>query len=92
MAKTATASLTAQNTFCTAIEVRGQAVFSVSGTWVATYTLQRSHDNGATYVDVQDYTDNAELTIEDKVGTLYRIGVKTGNWTSGTMVITQRAE
>lgn len=90
--KQASASLTAQNTFCTAIDVLGQAVFSVSGTWVATVTLQRSHDNEVTWMDVQDYTGNFEITLEDKVGSMYRVGVKTGNYTSGTVVIKQKAQ
>ena len=61
---------------------------SVSGTWVATVTLQRSFDSGSTWLDVKTWTGNAEEALCDpEVGVQYRIGVATGNYTSGTVEV-----
>lgn len=85
------ASLTAQNTFsCTTTAcpaLQGNFNFSLSGTWVATVHLQRSFDNGTTWLDVASYTANIEdRGVEPEAGVRYRFGVKTGNYTSGTVV------
>lgn len=89
-----TASITAQNTFTTAIVTppvpRGLAnkvSVSISGVWVATVTLQRSFD-GATFFDVSNFTANAEVIADEPEPNItYRLGVKTGNFTSGTVVL-----
>ena len=83
-----TANISAANTFTSAITVAKGEVFqvSISGTWVATTTLQRSYDGGSTWYDYFSWTTNAtiELTgIEDSVQ--YRLGVPTGKYTSGTV-------
>lgn len=63
----------------------GQFTVSVSGTFVATITLQRSFDNGATWKDVEEITAQVEKNYEDFTeGIKYRAGVKTGGYTSGT--------
>lgn len=85
------ASITAQNTFsCTTTAcpaVQGNFNFSLSGTWVATVHLQRSFDDGATWLDVASYTANIEdRGLEAEAGVRYRFGVKTGNYSSGTAV------
>lgn len=57
---------------------------SVSGTWEGTITLQRSFDNGTTWLDVSELEDNVEnydQEIESNV--IYRIGFKDGDYTSG---------
>ena len=89
MAKTTarTASLTAQNTFGGSVEVRGLFNFSLSGTWVGTVHLQRSFDAGSSWLDVDSFTSNVEtFGTESEDGVYYRVGVKTGNYTSGTVV------
>jgi len=82
-----TSSISAQNTFATAVAIAGAFNFSLSGTWAGTVTLQRSFDAGATWLDVQSYTANIEdRGHEADSGVTYRFGIKTGNYTSGTAV------
>ncbi len=86
--KNITASVAAQNTFSNTIKLHGYYNLSLSGTWVATVHLQRSFDNGTNWMDIDSYTANTELVgHEPELGILYRAGVKTGNYTSGTVVI-----
>lgn len=82
-----TLSASAENTFSDPVAIHGKFNISLSGTWSGTVHLQRSFDNGSTWMDVGEYTENAELSgdeVEDSV--LYRIGVKSGNYVSGTVV------
>ena len=82
-----TASLTAENTFCTAVVIKGKFNFSLSGTWAATVFLQRSFDSGTSWLDIASYTANTQLVGEEvEAGVRYRFGVKTGGYTSGTVV------
>lgn len=84
----AAASLTAQNTFTDPVQIMGPFNFSLSGTWVATVYIQRSFDSGATWLDVATYTANIEdIGYEPEVRVLYRAGIKTGGYTSGTVVV-----
>lgn len=92
-----TGSVTAANQFTNAILVEGvgsQRVFTIviSGTWVATVTLQRSLTSGAgPWEDVTTYTANTTVAYNDALDNQeawYRIGVKTGNYTSGTVTLT----
>lgn len=86
-------TVTAQNTFSNAILVTGvdsQRVFTIirSGTWSATVTLQRSLEEEGSWEDVTTYTTNATITFDDGLDNqiaYYRIGVKTGGFTSGTI-------
>lgn len=89
--KYCTASITAQNTGNTGVDVCGQFAIDISGTWVATVWLQRCYD-GSNWRDVESYTANCQLTYEDRVGATYRLFVKTGGFTSGTVVASLRAE
>ncbi len=60
---------------------------SIGGTYVATVTLQRSFDSEVTWKDVKTWTSNVERALIDKTPNVdYRIGVKTGEFTSGTVV------
>ena len=80
-----TRAISAQNTFTTAVALFGPFSLSISGTWVGTVTIQRSFDSGTTWLDVQNYTANFEDTgNEPRRTTLYRVGFKTGGYTSGT--------
>lgn len=91
-----TASISAQNTFTSAITVTNVGTarsFSISltGVWVATVTLQRSFDGGVSWIDVTTYAANTTTTYSDGLDNQeiqYRIGVKTGDYTSGTVAAT----
>ena len=64
----------------------GRFSVSVSGTFSATVTLQRSFDNGSTWLDVTTYTsENEDTRLDATFGILYRIGCKNGEYTSGTV-------
>lgn len=91
-----TVSVTAQNTFTGSIKVTGtgsQRTFglTLTGFGTATVTLQRSTDN-ATWTDTSNtYTANTTTSITDGLDNqiiYYRIGVKTGDYTVGTIVCT----
>ena len=86
MATIATASLTAQNTFTTPVTLEGYFNLSISGTFVATVTVQRSHD-GVNWHDIDSWTAPAEEVGFDPEYRSYRVGIKTGDYTSGTVVI-----
>ncbi len=91
-----TKSITAENTFSDPCKIVGPADFVLSGTWTATVHLQRSKDNGATWDDVTSSTGsvltwsiNVIAVINgstDNPNVLFRFGVKTGNFTNGTVV------
>lgn len=88
------ASVNAEDNYTGSILVTGvgssrEFSYSIAGTWTATVTLQRSVD-GATWEDVATYTANASSTFNDgldNVEYFYRIGIKTGNYTSGTALL-----
>ena len=83
-----TVSLSAQNTFTDPLPLFGDFNLSLSGTWVGTVTLQRTFDEGTTWLDVADYTANIEdRGFEPESGVQYRAGFKTGEYTSGTAVV-----
>ena len=92
-----TGSVTAENQFTNTIRVFGTGsnrIFTItrSGTWVATVTLQRSlTSTTGPWEDVTTYTTNATITYDDSFDNQtawYRIGVKTGGFTSGTVALT----
>lgn len=86
MAQIATASITTENTFSTAAQLEGYFNLSISGTFVATVTVQRSPDN-STWQDVDTFTTPSEEVGFDPEFMWYRVGVKTGDFTSGTVVV-----
>lgn len=81
-----TADITAQNTFTDKIQVIGHFNLSISGTWAATVTVQRSWD-GTNWFDVDTFTSNYEGVGFDAEEVYYRVGVKTGEFTSGTVAV-----
>jgi hypothetical protein len=90
----ATGSISAENTFTTDSIIVGSTQprkgfnLSISGTWVGTVTVQRSFDGGSTWLDVDSFTSNVEtFGTDDEHDTLYRVGIKTGDYTSGTAVV-----
>lgn len=94
------ADLIAENTFSDWLDPirKGSSGFDgegflnvmTSGTWAGTLTIQKRHFHGTgpTYTDaydIEDFTENLAQLIEDHSTTVqYRIGFKTGNFTSGT--------
>ncbi len=91
--QTQSVTLTAENQFSSSIRVTGvdgvrAFAVTITGTWVATITLQSSTDN-ATWVDAPSgsYTINTAVSYDDTLDNqiiYYRIGIKTGGYTSGT--------
>jgi len=69
----------------------------ISGTWSGTVTVQKRYGHGSgsesdrTYTDpfdVVSYTANTVKLIEDSSDAVqYRVGIKTGNYTSGTAAV-----
>jgi len=84
-----TKSITAQNTFSDGLSLRGDFSLSIGGTFSATVTVQRSFD-GSTWADVDTFTSQYEGNGYEGVGAQYRAGVKTGDFTSGTVEVTLR--
>lgn len=86
----ATKAITAQNQWSSSIYPLGgyspgYANISITGTWVATITLQRSFDSEITWYDVTTWTANYQGGLTDmEKGVVYRIGCKTGEYSSGT--------
>jgi len=85
-------SISADNVFSDFIVVEGigetrRFTINITGTWTATITLQRSFDEGVSWDDVSTYTSNTTTTYNDGLDNQivrYKIGIKTGNYTSGT--------
>jgi hypothetical protein len=82
-------TITAENSWTDAIGVSENNNFdiSISGTFVATITLQRSYDKGLNWFDTDTFTSAGEWQAAGSETNDYRIGVKTGNFTSGTISV-----
>lgn len=82
-------TITAENTFTPPKDVRANRKFNLSiwGTFVATVTVQRSFDGNETWKDVETFKIPGEWTGCDGEQLYYRVGVKTGDYTSGTVNI-----
>ena len=86
------ASASAEDTFTGAIRVSGVSTsrsFTIirSGTWSATVTLQRSVGGIGSWTDVTTYTTNGSIAYNDELDNsiiYYRVGIKAGDYTSGT--------
>lgn len=86
-------SISSDDTFSDYIIVRGIGVTRtfttiITGTWVATINLQRSFDEGVSWENV-DAGTTVNITTSNNDGldnqvVWYRIGIETGNYTSGT--------
>lgn len=89
-----TDSIGAQNTFSTPLALKTGGVLTLTGTFTATVSLQRQVEGTSTWVDVTNnsgtattFTTIGTYTISPvAVPATYRWGVKTGNYTSGTVV------
>jgi len=81
-------TITAENEFTDAVKLQGYFNLSITGTWVATVTVQRCFDGGSTWYDVDTFIANTqEYGLEPEGGVQYRIGIKTGDFTSGSCVV-----
>jgi len=85
-----TKTIDAEDTFSDKINVMGNFDLSIAGTFDATVTVQRSFDAGVSWADVDTFTAPIETAGFDPVSCNYRAGVKTGNFTSGTVTVTIR--
>jgi hypothetical protein len=86
MASEVTKSITAQNTFSDDITVQGYFNISVTGIAGGTeVTVQKiSGVDGTNYTDVDSFTADVETYGFEAERKTYRIGVKTGDFGSGT--------
>ena len=90
-----TSSLNGADQFTSDIRVTGVEegrVFdiTITGTWAGSITLQRSVGLSGAWVDVTSYTANTTTTYNDALDNeviYYRMGFKTGNYTSGAATI-----
>ena len=83
MTTIASANITAENTFTTAVRLEGYSNLSLRGptfTATTTVTVQRSIDN-ATWVDVDTFTAPTEEVGFEPELMWYRVGVKTSEFT-----------
>lgn len=88
-----TESIAAGNVFGDPIRITGvgdarKFQLTLSGTFVATVTLQRSVGEPGTWQDVTTYTTATDVAYDDGLDNqiiYYRLGVKTGDYTSGTV-------
>ena len=87
-------SFSSANTFGDPIRVTGTGdsrkfTIIISGTFTATVTLQRSVGAVGSWEDLSTYTTSGTTLYNDSLDNqiiFYRLGVKTGNYTSGTAV------
>ena len=83
--KLRTRSIDNENLFTDAVEIVSYFNISISGTWDGTVTVQRSFDGGSTWYDVATWTANTEeYGLEPERGVQYRVGIKAGEYGSGT--------
>ena len=81
-----TASISSDDTYSEVLIIpAGTFNLSIWGTFSATVTVQRTFDDGDTWLDVRDFTSNGEWFGTEGEGSKYRIGIKSGNYTSGTV-------
>ena len=79
-------AISAQNTFVgiLPVPVGARSSVSISGTFVATVTLQRRLDR-TNWRDVESWSGPVETTYVADQSCDLRLGVKTGDFTSGTV-------
>lgn len=78
------------------MRIFGDFALVISGTWTGTVHIQRSSDSGVTWVDLTTAVVPTTITFttngvfagyEPAKDVLYRVGVRTGNFGSGTIVV-----
>lgn len=84
-------SVTAQNTWSSKFPVEGGRPFKVGvvqGTTDSTVTVREYDVDGTTVIDTHEITESQIVETTD--GALYDVGVATGDFGSGTCLITVR--
>ena len=82
------ATLTAENTFSDSLAIWGKFNVSISGISGDTVQVQRSIDSGTLWKVVKAYTaDEEESGEEVENGWIYRIGIPTGGYSAGTVLV-----
>jgi hypothetical protein len=81
-----TKTISTADSFTDAVHIIGDFNLSISGTFSATVTVQRSTD-GTTWRDVDTFTAPSEEVGYDPMKNFYRAGIKTGDYTSGSATI-----
>ena len=80
-------TISAQNTFTEAFLISsGLFHVGISGISGDTVHVQSSLDDGTTWRDIASYTVDSTLTGEMGADCRIRVGVKTGNYSAGTIV------
>lgn len=85
-----TKTISAENTFSDEIAIRGGSKFTVLifGTWDATVSLMKKYTGDDTWYVRKTYTANTHSILEEpEDGVLYKIGVATGDFTSGDVEV-----
>ena len=85
----ADASLVAENTFTGEIYVESNELvtLTITGTWAGTVTIQTQLFGSDAWIDIDSKTENGRWDIPAG-GDNWRAGIKTGDYTSGTAVVT----
>lgn len=79
-------SIDSESKWTDSVKLSGYFNLSISGTWIGKATIQRSFDKGDTWLNVDTWTANTEeFGMEPEKDVYYRIGVKEGDYTSGTV-------
>ncbi len=96
VAQDVTDVLAGANQFGDSVRVTGvgaqrNVTINISGTWTATITLQRSIGEEGLWEDVTTYTANQTNlvyndTLDNEIA-FYRLGIKTGEYTSGSATV-----
>lgn len=84
MARLVTATITGDDEWSDSIRLSGAFDLSISGTFSATVTVQRSYDNSS-WKDVDTFLSATEEVGWQPEIAYYRAGVKSGEFTSGTI-------
>lgn len=87
VAVSTTADLTGDDQFSTAITVVGDLSLTISGAFTGPVTVQRSFDEGSTWLDVDTFTTMTEEVGFEPVLCQYRVGVKASESWSGTATV-----
>lgn len=85
-ARLVTATITGANEWTDSIRLSGAFDLSISGTFTATVTVQRSYDNSA-WRDVDTFNSETEEVGWQPEIAYYRAGVKTDEFTSGSITV-----
>ena len=82
------AVISAENNFTDECSIRGDFTISVTSPGLTVVTLQRSFDEGSTWLDVESFTEQTETNARELIaGMLYRLGVKTGDFNTTSVTV-----